>query len=108
MMSGGEKTNSLGGKSRPTKSMPRGYVRGSKAAAAYLNVDRKTLRSWRDDPAVPDHLRQLLKPRIIRGESYYRLENLDRFMEPANNVPQDALMFRGAEQCRGLRSHLQP
>ena len=67
----------------------RGYVRGCRSAAAYLDIDRKTFRSWRDDPVIPESVRRLLQPRIIRGESYYRLENLDRFMSPANNPPID-------------------
>ena len=75
------------------KSELRGYVRGSRAAAVYCGVDRKTFRSWRDDPAQSEMLRKLLKPRVIRGESYYRLSNLDRFMDPANNVDEEPTFF---------------
>ena len=73
----------------------RGYMRGTTAAAAYCGVDRKTFRSWRDDPAQPDLLRKLLTPRIIRGESYYRLSNLDRFMDPTNNMGTEPAYFGG-------------
>lgn len=77
------------------KPAPRGYLRGCRSAAAYLSVDRKTFRSWRDDPQLPDHVRRLLLPRIIRGESYYRVASLDRFMDPVNNIPDEDLFFRG-------------
>jgi hypothetical protein len=73
---------------------PAGYLRGASAAAAYCGVDRKTFRSWRDDPVQPEQLKKLLQPRIIRGESYYKISNIDRFMDPANNAP-DAVT-RGA------------
>jgi hypothetical protein len=68
---------------------PAGYVRGTTAAAAYCNVDRKTFRSWRDDNTQSDQLRKLLQPRIIRGESYYKIANIDRFMDPVNNAPDE-------------------
>ena len=38
-----------------------------------------------------------LAPRIIRGESYYRMANLDRFMDPPNNVPGADLVFLGGD-----------
>ena len=46
----------------------RGYLKGVRAAATYCGVDRKTFRSWRDDPTLgnrelPDaahHPRRLL------------------------------------------------
>ena len=74
----------------------RGYLRGCEAAAAYCGVGRKAFRSWRDDPCLPDHLRRLLVPRIIRGDSYYRMSNLDRFMDPINNQPGEDLEFHGS------------
>ncbi len=80
---------------RPIKPVQRGYLRGCRAAADYCGVDRKTFRSWRDDVALADGLRGLLKPRIIRGESYYRLANLDRFMDPVNNLTDENLTFHG-------------
>lgn len=82
---------------RPLRDKPvqRGYVRGCRAAADYCGVDRKTFRSWRDDVALADGLRGLLKPRIIRGESYYRIANLDRFMDPVNNLADEDLTFHG-------------
>jgi len=66
-----------------------GYVRGSEGAARYLGIDRKTFRSWRDDPEIART--ELLKPRIIRGEAYYCIERLDRFMDPKNNAPGAAI-----------------
>lgn len=71
-----------------------GYLRGSTAAAAYCGVDRKTFRRWRDDNLQPEQLKKLLQPRIIRGESYYKVTNIDRFMDPANNAPDE--ITRGA------------
>jgi hypothetical protein len=72
----------------------KGYVRGSRAAAEYLDIDRKTFRSWREDQTIADDLRRLLRPRVIRGESYYRIVSLDRFMDPINNI-DDEMTFRG-------------
>lgn len=63
----------------------RGYLHGSRRAAEYLDIDRQTFRGWRDDTEMAH--RELLQPRIIRGEPYYRIANLDRFMDPANNPP---------------------
>lgn len=63
----------------------RGYFRGSRRAAAFLDIDRQTLRNWRDDPTIAH--RELLQPRIIRGDPYYRISNLEKFMDPANNAP---------------------
>ena len=31
--------------------------------------------------------RDLLAPRIIRGDSYYCIKNLDMFMDPSRNPP---------------------
>jgi hypothetical protein len=64
---------------------PSAYLRGASKAAAYLGVSRKAFREWRDDPTV--HRRELLAPRIIRGDSYYCIARLDQFMEPASNAP---------------------
>lgn len=64
---------------------PRGYLHGDAEAAKYLGgIDRKTFRRWQDDPDTPQ--RYLLKARIIRGQKYYRISNLDRFMDPALNT----------------------
>lgn len=63
----------------------RGYLYGVEAAANYLGVSRSAFRSWRDDPAMPH--RELLQPRIIRGDSYYSIRKLDAFMDPKNNPP---------------------
>jgi hypothetical protein len=68
---------------------PRGYIHGDTAAAKYLGLkDRKGLRRWQDDPTLP--LRELLTPRIINGHRYYKVANLDRFMDPALNTPASA------------------
>lgn len=77
---------------RPQAHKPhiRGYLRGSLASAVYCGVGPKAFRSWRDDPSLPDHLRRLLAPRIIRGDCYYRIANLDRFMDPINNLTDGA------------------
>lgn len=63
----------------------RGYLRGSRRAAEYLDIDRQTFRGWRDDTEMAH--RELLQPRIINGDPYYRIANLDRFMDPACNPP---------------------
>lgn len=70
---------------RRAPSFLRGYVHGANAAAAYLGIDRKAFRSWRDDPTLQGA--ELLQPRIIRGEAYYCLAKLDRFMDPGLNPP---------------------
>jgi hypothetical protein len=93
---GASESRSIGfEKPRPGKVGLRGYLRGSGAAAVYCGIGRKAFRSWRDDPCLPDHLRRLLAPRIIRGDCYYRIANLDRFMDPINNVEEESNGFRG-------------
>ena len=74
---------------RPVRPVLRGYVRGAAGAAAYVGIDRKTFRDWRDDPEM-SHA-QLLRPRIIRGDTYYALRKLDEFMDPDNNPPGAAI-----------------
>ncbi len=69
---------------RSPKVLP-GYVRGATNAARYLGIDRRTFNEWRADPEVGHN--ELLKPRIIRGEAYYSIEALTRFMDPKNNPP---------------------
>ncbi len=69
---------------RRQKVLP-GYVRGATNAAEYLGIDRRTFNQWRDDPEVGHN--EFLKPRIIRGEAYYSIEKLDRFMDPKCNPP---------------------
>jgi hypothetical protein len=68
----------------------RGYFRGTRRAAHYLDIDRSTFRKWRDDKEQAH--RELLQPRIISGDPYYRIANLDRFMDPANNAPDAAIV----------------
>jgi hypothetical protein len=70
---------------RIRKQALRGYLYGVEAAASYLGISRSAFRSWRDDAAMPG--RELLQPRIIRGDSYYSIRKLDTFMDPANNPP---------------------
>lgn len=61
--------------------VPRGYLRGGAAAASYLGIDRGTFRDWQNDPDLPGS--KMLRPRIIRGEAYYKISTLDLFMEPS-------------------------
>ena len=68
----------------------RGYIKGVANAAAYIAIDLKTFRLWRDDPNLTH--RHLLQPRIIRGDTYYSLRNLDAFMDPAKNPPDASIV----------------
>jgi hypothetical protein len=76
-------------RSRRVRPVLRGHVRGAAAAATYLGIDRKTFRNWRDDPEMARA--ELLRPRIIRGDTYYSLRKLDEFMDPENNPPGAAI-----------------
>lgn len=61
----------------------RGHLRGDAAAARYCGVNRKTFFRWQNDPDVKG--RELIKPRIIKSQKFYRISNLDAFMHPDLN-----------------------
>lgn len=62
-----------------------GYLQGDAELCRYLGgIDRKTLWRWLHDASLKR--RELLKPRVIRGQKYYRIANVERFMDPALNT----------------------
>lgn len=56
----------------------RGYVHGVAAAAAYLDMDKRTFNK---------HVLPHVRPRLFGGHAYWRIADLDRFMDPDRNPP---------------------
>ena len=82
----------------------RGYLRGSALAARYVGAgDRKTFRQWRDDPEIAH--RELLQPRIIRGQPYYKISKLDQFMDPALNAPGATILDNTSNLPKPKKQH---
>lgn len=55
------------------------WIRGYRAAARYIGLsDPKTLRNW--------VIEYNLKPRVIKGRSYFDVTELERLMDPTNNI----------------------
>lgn len=59
---------------------PRGYVRGLTAAAEYCGIsDRGTVKEWFKSGGI--------RPRIINGQAFFKVSDMDRFMSPDSNPP---------------------